>query len=217
MRVSPIMWRMSAWIFCSTLATALAVFIVCVKMGPNQWRLTALLWSLFGVNLLLLVRWTYGALRRAGYPASPTIQLAQWRVMAVYAAALIGTIVLTDFIYRWTASRLLEGLLALCFVPLALVFVKWGYALQPAPQPYEAGMLRWAVTMQFVLPVILGANLILQLLPHHYYGAGLEARRDWTIAAYFVLAPIFPINGYFMLQRYFWARALAAPLSPATS
>lgn len=216
-RVAPIMWRMSAWSFCSALAISAAAFIVCLKTGPNQWRLYALLGALFGVNLAFLLPWFYGALRRAGYPLSFTIRLAQWQVAAVYGTSLLGAIVLTHFVYRWTASRIVEGLMALCFVPLFIVLFSKGYALQPKPKPWEAGMLRWGFLIQLVSTIVFGASLVLQLLPERHHNADLERIRDWVIAGYFVIIPLNPIAGYFMRERYLRARALATPLPPAMS
>jgi hypothetical protein len=206
-RVAPIVWRMIAWSFVSTLAIASAVFMICLKAGPNQWGLSALLWTLLSVNLALMFWWFYGALRRAGYPVTFAVSLRLWQVTAVYGAALIAAIVLTDFMYRWTGSRLLEGLVALFFAPLAVVFVKRSYALQPAPKPQEAGMLRRSYILYFVLPAIFGGSLIEQLQPPLYYDAALVAKREWTIAAFFVLLFALPISGYFMRKRYLRAAA----------
>ena len=216
-RVAPIMWRMFSWSFGSALAFGVAFYLFCLKTGPNNWELNALFWLLFIGNFALMVRWFRGALRRAGYPLSFTIHMAQWQMTAAYGAALIGTIVLTDFVDRWTGSRVLEGLVALCFVPLAFILSTRSFALQPEPKPQEAGLLRWIVIMRFALPVIFGINLALQLLRHHYYDAESEIFSDWTIAGYFVVLVTLPINGYFLRQRYLRARALGAPLARATS
>jgi len=214
-RVAPIMWRMLAWNICSTAAIAVAVSLICLKLGPDQWRLNALLWTLFGANLVVLFRWFYGALRRAGYPLTFTVRLVQWQLAAVYAVGLIGAVLLTYFVYRWTANRIVEGIVALCFVPLFLLLATRVYSLQPAPKAEEAGTLRWSYIMQFVLPVLFGANLVLQLLPQHHDYANVDAARDWIIAAYFVIIPVNPITGYRLRQRYLKARALGAPKSQA--
>jgi hypothetical protein len=153
------------------------------------------------------LRWWLRGAREDGAPRAESIPAIITLAFACLAVIAVGTA--TNYAsYSFTGSRIFEIIVSLLTSFPALAFlVRRGHLLQDPPKAHEAQAIRMSFYTQIAVTIPLFFNLATWMIPTRH-ADGVSALHNLDIASFIVLAPIIPINAYFVRKRYLQAREL---------
>lgn len=188
-------------------------YVACRALGESDdgrvfAALGAVMLVTIGVPLFFVTRWWLRVARAAGVPLVANTVPNMVRNGLLVFAFTIGAVVLEFELFSLTGSRVWQcAVSALAIFPLGLIVARYCYGTMFQPKPQEAPSLRMLAFMNCVLPLLFGANLVLQM--RSTSDTSLSTLHELDIAAYLTLIPILPITAYYSWQRYLRARASA--------
>lgn len=192
----------AVWSVVTTLVAGGLAYVVLERGGSFAEMLLAI-GLVFGASMLGFAPRYLSALRSAGFSAGGirSVTKTQWLVMIAAAITIAGEIALCDLAYARTQNRFLEALVPLLAMPPLMWFMAKTYRLLPNVKTKDAVLWRWNYRLQCALPIVFGANLVLQLIARHPDPA-FEPFRNLLIAGYFVTISFGPVVVFFTRRRY---------------
>jgi len=198
--------RLFVYVFVMVIVTTGLGFGVCLETN-NVTAMFAVMLLSFAVGMVLIFRWWIPVNRAMGVPTTKPTR-AQWLITVTLMASMALAVVIEHFIYQLTHSRFAEATAAVCtLVPVGFFILPQAYRRTRPVTANELQLSRFNYYMQFVLVVIFGLNLWLQLTERHS-DSSITGMRDWIIAMYFSYLTVWPFTIMSVRRRYLEAKAL---------
>jgi len=204
----PVVRMIALALFCS-FASGAAGYVVYIRTHENIVATVASMAIVLAVPGFFLMRWWLRVCRAAGVSTTviPTRKKMLWAVF-LFGLMLVA-IGLEYLVYGLSGSRPLEFLVAVVLVvPAGLIVFRLGLATLEGPHASEASLGRLTFWLMLLLPILLGAQTLLQLVGHQY--AELMPLENFSVAIAFAGIPLMPIAAYYHRARYRAASARAA-------